>query len=104
VNHLSFKEYLVSKADLRHAINETPFKISKYRVAKYCKLEVEGIVEALSLKPNNELIIEWLYTDINAPTVECVVLMTKESNIRIMVKRDSTKLTKWLNANCITVD
>ena len=104
MNHLSFREYLTSKTQLKSALQESPFKISKYRITKYCKLEIAESAEPLSLKPSNELIIEWVYDDINTPTAECVILMTKDSNSRISVNRDSTKFAKWLNTNCIIED
>lgn len=104
MDHLTFKDYLVSKVQLKAALNETPFKIAKYRVTKYCKLELAEGEEVVSLKPNNELIVEWLYTDIENPTIETVVLMTKELNSAITIKRDAHKLTKWLNSNTEPVD
>jgi hypothetical protein len=104
VEHLTFKDYLVSKVQLKAALHETPFKIAKYRITKYCKLELAEGEEMVSLKPNNELIVEWMYTDIENPTIETVVLMTKESNSAITVKRDGVKLAKWLNSNAEIVD
>lgn len=104
MEHLTFREYLATKAQLRSALNETPFKIAKYRVTKYCKLELAESEELLSLKPSNELIVEWLYEDVNCPTIQTIVLMTKENTSSIRVKRDSNKLAKWLNSNTEMVD
>jgi hypothetical protein len=104
VDHLSFKDYLVSKVQLKNALHETPYKIATYRVTKYCKLELAEGDELVSLKPNNELIVEWVYTDMASPTIQTVVLMTKESSSAIAVKRDAHKLTKWLTSNTEAVD
>lgn len=104
MDHLTFKDYLVSKVQLKNALNETPYKIAKYKITKYCKLELAESDDAVSLKPSNELMVEWLYKDVNNPTVECVIVMTKESNTNILIKRDGTKLSKWLNANAEIVD
>lgn len=104
MEHLTFKDYLVSKVQLKAALNETPYKIAKYRVTKYCKLELAEGDEVVSLKPNNEIIIEWVYADVANPTIDTVVLMTKESNSAVTVKRDAHKLAKWLNSNTEVVD
>jgi len=104
VENISFKDYLLTKARLKEALEETPFKIAKYKVTKYCKLELLEVEEPLSLKPSNELIIEWVYADVNAPTIERVVFITKESSQIVKVKRDSHKFAKWLATNCDVVD
>lgn len=103
MDQLTFKDYLVSKAQLKNALNETPYKIAKYKITKYCKLQLSEGDEVL-LKPSHEIIVEWLYDDINNPTAQCVIVMTKESNTNISVKRDSIKLAKWLAANSEAVD
>lgn len=104
MEHLTFKDYLMSKVQLKAALNETPFKIAKYRVTKYCKLELAEGDETVSLKPNNEIIVEWIYSDKENPTVETVVVMTKDATSAVTLKRDAHKLAKWLNSNTETVD
>lgn len=104
MEHLTFKDYLVSKVQLKAALHETPFKIAKYRITKYCKLELAEGEEVVSLKPNHEMIVEWLYEDMENPTIQMVVVMTKESTDAITVKRNSAKLTKWLSSNAEVVD
>ena len=101
---ISFKDYLLTKARLKEALDEIPFKIAKYRVTKYCKLELIESEEPLSLKPSNELIIEWVYKDVNSPTIERAIFITKDSSQIINVKRDANKFAKWLSTNCDVVD
>lgn len=109
MERLSFTDYLATKDHLRTALNETPYKVAKYRVAKYCKLEVQedtagGIAGILSLKPNHELIVEWLYEDIDNPTAESVVLMTKTTNSMVSLKMTHARFSKWVISNCDAVD
>lgn len=104
MERLSFKDYLLTKEQLRTALNETPFKIAKYRVAKYCKLELAETAEVLSLKPTHELIVEWLYEDMDNPTVESIILLTKEANSMISVKMTHSKFSKWVTSNCDIID
>ena len=70
--NLTFKEYLQSKQQLREAIQEIPHQTKEYLVTKYCKLvvgESKDDKEQVNLKPNNKIIVEWLYEDMDTPTV-----------------------------------
>ncbi len=104
MERLTFKDYLITKDQLRTALNETPYKVAKYRVTKYCKLELAESAEVLSMKPNHELIVEWLYQDMSNPTPQSIVLMTKESNSMIKVKMTHSKFNKWVSTYCEAVD
>lgn len=104
-NNLTFKEYLKSKEKLRAAIKETPQQITEYAVSKYCKLivgESKDEKEQINLKPNQTIIVEWLYNDIDNPTPIKITFEGVCSNI------DSSeynsywqphKLQKWLRKN-----
>ncbi len=103
--NLTFKEYLKSKQELRAAVEKTPQQITEYTVDKYCKLMVgdsKDDKEMIILKPNQKIIVEWLYDDIDNPTA---------TNIKfegVCSKVDSedhnsywqpAKLQKWLQRN-----
>ena len=106
--NLTFKEYLKSKQELRAAIEKTPQQITEYTVDKYCKLmvgESKDDKEMVILKPNQKIIVEWLYNDIDNPTA---VNITFEG---VCEKVDSEehksywqpqKLQKWLQRNTTT--
>ncbi len=102
---LSFKEYLDSKEKLREAVLKTPQRTASYNVRKYCKLivgESKDSKEQVALKPKQKIIIEWLYTDVDNPTI---VNMTFEGVKEIEAEEEyqtywnGTKLLKWLNRN-----
>lgn len=102
---LTFKDYLDSKEKLREAVTKTPQRSAIYNVRKYCKLIVGESKEdksQVALKPNQKICVEWLYTDVDNPTV---VSMTFEGVKEIEAEQqyetywDGTKLMKWLNHN-----
>lgn len=69
---LTFKEYLASKEKLREAIENTPVRKARYSLRKYCKFPVGESKEEktfISLKPKHELVVEWLYNDVDNPSV-----------------------------------
>lgn len=69
---LTFKQYLESKEKLREAVSNTPQRAAKYAVRKYCKLvvgESKDSKEYVNLKPKQTILVEWLYDDIDDPTV-----------------------------------
>ena len=104
MERLTFKDYLITKDQLRTALNETPYKVAKYRITKYCKLELAETAEIVSLKPNHELIVEWLYQDMTNPTPQSIVLMTKDTNSMIKVNMTHSRFNKWVNTYCEAVD
>lgn len=69
---LTFKEYLDSKEKLREAVRNTPQREARYTVRKYCKLvvgESKEDKEYINLKPKHNILVEWLYDDIDNPTI-----------------------------------
>lgn len=98
----TFKQYLDSREQLLRAIQNTPITNEVYEVKKYCTLnvgETEDNAVLLKLKPKQQVIVEWLYADVNNPTPQSVrVVGAKE--IDESNKHDvfwtGTKLSKWL--------
>src|SRR5271170_5200582 len=69
---LTFKEYLESKDKLREAVLKTPQRTATYTVRKYCKLiigESKEEKKQMVLKPKHKICVEWLYTDVDNPTI-----------------------------------
>lgn len=102
---LSFKEYLDSKEKLREAVAKVPQRTASYNVRKYCKLivgESKDAKDQIALKPKQSIIVEWLYTDLDDPTI---VSMTFEGVKEVETSEEFTtywsgaKLLKWLNRN-----
>lgn len=102
---LTFKDYLESKEKLREAVSKTPQRTASYNVRKYCKLIVGESKEAkdqVALKPNHKIVVEWLYTDVDNPTI---VSMTFEGVKEVEPDQEyatyweGSKLMKWLNRN-----
>ncbi len=103
--NLTFKEYLQSKQALREAVQETPHQKKEYLVTKYCKLvvgESKDNKEQVSLKPNNRIIVEWLYEDLDAPSAVNItfegVCETVDSENHSSYWQ-SYKLQRWLLRN-----
>ncbi len=106
--NLTFKEYLKSKEELRTAFEKTPQQITEYTVSKYCKLmvgESKDDKEMVILKPNQKIVVEWLYEDIDNPTAikimfegVCAKVDTEDHHSYWPVG----KLQKWLQRNTIT--
>ena len=104
-NSLTFKEYLESKEKLREAVDITPKQSMEYTVNKYCKLivgESKDEKEQINLKPNQTIVVEWLYEDIDNPTPlnitfegVCPSIDTLEYNSYWQPE----KLRKWLLRN-----
>jgi len=102
---LTFRQYLQSKDALREAVNETPQQTKEYLVTKYCKLvvgESKDNKEQINLKPNNKVIVEWLYDDIDNPSITNI---TFEGVCDSIDSEDHTtywqtyKLQRWLLRN-----
>jgi len=69
---LTFKEYVESKTTLLAAIDKTPQCVVEYNVSKYCKLVVGESMnnkEHIGLKPNQKVLVEWKYEDVDNPTI-----------------------------------
>ena len=104
-NNLTFKEYLESKERLREAIAITPQQIVHYTVNKYCKLivgESKDDKEQINLKPNQAIIVEWLYNDIDNPTPLKITFEGVCPNIDSLNYKtywQPQKFQKWLRKN-----
>jgi len=104
---LTFKQYLESKERLRIAIEETPKQSITYRVSKYCKLmvgETKEEKEFIKLKPNQTIIIEWFYDEIDNPTILNVQfngVSEAIDNTPYGMYWRSTKIRNWLATNTI---
>lgn len=104
-NKLTFKQYLDSKAKLLEAIQNTPQQVSKYQVYKYCKLvvgESKDEKEYIPLKPKQTVLVEWMYDDVDDPSVvnvrfENVEGIDDENPYQIFWPGD--RLKKWLDRN-----
>lgn len=102
---LTFKDYLKSKETLREAVNDTPRQVSHYSVNKYCKLivgESKDDKEQINLKPNQTIIVEWLYSDIDNPTPLKITFEGINTDIDASEYTSywkSCKLQKWLIRN-----
>ena len=104
---LTFKEYLASKEKLREAVSKTPHKTSTYNIRKYCKLiigESKDSKTQILLKPDHKISVEWLYEDIDNPTIVNLVFegVKELDNLENYTTYwDGWKLVKWLNRNAI---
>ena len=102
---LTFKEYLESKEKLREAIKVTPQQTVHYTVSKYCKLivgESKEEKEQINLKPNQSIVVEWLYNDIDNPTALKITFEGVCPNIdshEYTSYWQPQKLQKWLLKN-----
>ena len=102
---LTFKEYLESKQRLREAVAKVPNRTATYTIRKYCKLPIGESKEEkqqISLKPRQQLEIEWLYEDIDDPTVVAIKFINV-TNILTESNYPSywpgKRLQKWLERN-----
>ncbi len=99
---LTFKQYLDSKEQLLKAIENTPISVVEYEIRKYCNMTIgenETEKELISLKPRNNIIVEWRYDDINNPTpiaVKFKGLKTLDEGEQFPMFWSSSKLQKWL--------
>ena len=69
---LTFKEYLNSKECLRKAAQNIPERTARYTISKYCKIaigESKSEKEYINLKPKQQVEVDWLYEDMDKPTV-----------------------------------
>lgn len=102
---LSFKQYLDSKEKLREAVTKTPQRVATYSVRKYCKLiigESKDDKSQVTLKPNQKIIVDWLYEDIDNPTPVCLKfagLKNINADDEHATYWQGVKLLKWLARN-----
>ena len=102
---LTFKDYLHSKELLREAVTKVPRRSATYTVRKYCKLtigESKAEKDHVNLKPNQQIEVDWLYRDVDNPTVLNVRFIGVNkilSETDHSVFWEGTRLLKWLNRN-----
>lgn len=104
---LTFAQYLETKQQLREAIEDTPVQEVRYAVRKYCKIplgESKETKEYISLKPKQEVVIKWLYEDINDPTPVEIRFEGETLNEDVAAQKYNTfwtgeRLGKWLSTN-----
>ena len=67
MRHLSFKEYLDSKEQLKEAIARSPIQSHVYQITKYCKLaiDIDGKKTEVYLKPKQTISVAWSYRDVH---------------------------------------
>lgn len=99
--NLSFKQYLESKTQLVEAVNSIPKTTKVYNVKKYCSLPIgerEEEKKIIPLKPNQKIIVEWIYNDIDNPEVLNVKFntATELDDEPQEIFWPSKKLQKWL--------
>ena len=102
---LTFKQYVASKDKLLEAIKNTPIRKATYTLRKYCKFPVgesKAEKQFISLKPKHEIIVEWLYNDINNPTAISMVFENVDgvdSAKEFKAFWSDVRLQKWLLKN-----
>lgn len=102
----SFKEYLeYSKNQLREALNKTPQCVNQYTVQRYCKLpvgETKDQKQYIPLKPNQKIVVEWLYTDYDNPSVNKIQLegvKNVDPEQHYSTSWNGKRLQQWLSRN-----
>ena len=100
---LTFKEYVESKQRLRRAVSETPIASLTYCIKKYCKIRVGETKDdrsEISLKPNQRVIVEWRYDDINNPEPQTIIFEDQGPE-EYPIYWKGSKLKDWLSKNSI---
>lgn len=101
---LTFKEYYDSKERLREAAKTTPKQSLTYDVKKYCNLIVgeSSNKEYIALKPKNNVSVQWLYEDLENPSVLSVTVDGVEEidpNTHHAVFWEGERFQRWLERN-----
>lgn len=105
MNKLTFKEYCESKKQLVEATNKPAITQVHYTVRKYCKIPVlneQDDIQYVSLKPKQEILIEWLHEDIYFPQckfLEFHKVDVVDSKQRFYPRWSKQKLHDWLLNN-----
>lgn len=105
VKNLTFKEYLASKDALREAVKQTPKQTSSYKITRYCNFVIGETKEdrsSVNLKPNQTLMIDWLYEDIDNPTAVAVTfdgVKDIDPIDELIPAWTDQKIKKWLIRN-----
>jgi len=102
---MTFKDYLNSKNRLREAVREVPQHTATYTVKKYCKLtigESKSLKEHVNLKPNQQIVVDWLYENVDNPTIIALRFIGVEqilSETNHNAFWEGSRLMKWLSRN-----
>ena len=102
---LTFKEYLNSKERLREALQKTPERTGRYAINKYCKIaigETKDSKEYVNLKPKQRVEVDWLYEDIENPSVQSIRFYDVEGikdGVEFSILWGHDRLDKWLFKN-----
>lgn len=102
---LTFKEYLHSKERLREAVQNTPERTASYTISKYCKIaigETKKDKDYVSLKPKQKVEVDWLYEDLNNPSVVSVRFYEVDgikNGSEFSILWGHHRLEKWLQKN-----
>ncbi len=102
---LTFKQHLEALQKLREAVLKTPQRTATYNIHKYCKIPIGESKEdkqEIALKPKNKIIVEWLYVDVDNPTITSVKfdgVKDIETDQAFDMFWNGNKLQKWLNRN-----
>lgn len=102
---LTFKQHLEALQKLREAVLKTPQRTITYNIRKYCKIaigESKDSKQEIALKPKHKIIVEWLYTNVDNPTITSI----KFDGVKNVLEDDEfetfwngNKLQKWLIRN-----
>ncbi len=104
-NKLTFKEYLNSKDRLREAAQNVPERTARYTISKYCKIaigESKKNKEYVNLKPKQEVEVDWLYEDLDKPTVISIRFKGVDGiheSAEFNILWGHGRLEKWLEKN-----
>lgn len=104
-NELTFKQYLVSKEQLREAVKSTPQRTAEYVIRKYSKIaigESKDDRKYVAVKPKHKIVVEWLYNDVDNPTpvnLRFEGLDDVDPELEHLTFWSGSKLVKWLYRN-----
>ena len=102
---LTFIQYLESKAKLLEAVKKSPKHSVTYSVSKYCKMIVGESKDEkvyIPLKPKNHVTVEYLYEDIDNPSIIGVSVNDVDEvdpNKQYNVFWEKDRFTRWLDKN-----
>ena len=102
--HLTFKEYLDSKEQLKAALKEIPIISSTYVVNKYCKIPVgenKDNKDFIFLKPKHKIVVEWKYINVDEPDVLSIKFIAEgiDPETKSTIFWEGVRLRKWLFRN-----
>jgi len=106
MRHLSFKEYIESKEQLKEAIAKSPIQAHTYMVTKYCKLaiDIDGKKTEVYLKPKQLISVAWSYRDVHDAnptpiTVSFLDIPNMDEVDKYNFVAPSNKVIAWIDNN-----